>query len=64
MAEEPHPTKLQVIEIMRRIGLHDRIPEALQVLPDVIDVYRDGALLSRLGLGDRDAIRNKLGGSP
>lgn len=64
MAEEPHPTRQQVIEIMRRIGLHDRIPEALQILPDVIDVYRDGELLTRLGLGDQDTIRNKLGGSP
>jgi hypothetical protein len=60
---EPHPTKEQVIALMRRMGLHDRIPEAEHVLPNVVDVRRDEVILARLGLGIDEAT-DALGGSP
>jgi hypothetical protein len=63
MTLEPHPTKQQIIELMRRMGLQDWIPEAQRDLPDIIDLDRDGAILSRIGLGV-DEARNALGGSP
>ncbi len=60
---EPHPTKKQVIDLMRRLGLHDRIPEAEHVLPDVVDLHRDEQILAHLGLGI-DEANNRLGSSP
>jgi hypothetical protein len=60
---EPHPTKKQVIDLMRRIGLQDRIPEAEHVLPDVVDLHRDEVILAHLGLGV-DEANDRLGGSP
>lgn len=58
-----HPTKAQVIAIMRRLGMEDKIDQALRELPDVIDIDRDGKKLRQLGLG-LDTIVNELGGSP
>ena len=58
-----HPTKAQVVAIMRRLGMEDKIDQALRELPDVIDIDRDGEKLRQLGLG-LDTIVNELGGSP
>jgi hypothetical protein len=58
-----HPTKAQVVAIMRRLGMDDKIDQALRELPDVIDMDRDGNKLRQLGLG-LDTIVNELGGSP
>jgi hypothetical protein len=58
-----HPTKAQVIALMRRLGMEDKIDQALRELPDVIDTDRDANKLRRLGLG-LDIIVNELGGSP
>jgi hypothetical protein len=52
----------QVIDLMRRLGLGDRIAEAQQELPDPVDLYRDAAVLARLGLGVDETV-NMLGGS-
>jgi hypothetical protein len=58
-----HPTKAQVIAIMRRLGMQeDKIDQALRELPDVIDTDRDGNKLRQLGLG-LDVIVDELGGS-
>ena len=56
-------SKQEVLELMRRLGMQDRIPEAERDLPDVVDLDRDGHLLARLGLGV-DALVNRMGGSP
>jgi hypothetical protein len=60
---ESHPTKEQVLALMRRMGLHDRIPEAEHLLPTVVDLHRNERLLARLGLGIDEAT-DALGGSP
>jgi hypothetical protein len=60
---EQHPTKAQVIALMRRMGLHDHIPEAEHLLPDIVDLHRHETILARLGLGIDEAT-NALGGSP
>ena len=52
----------EVISVMRRVGLGDRVAEAQQTLPEVIDLDRDEQLLYRLGLG-LDRIVDRLGGS-
>jgi CBS-domain-containing membrane protein len=58
-----HPTKAQVIAIMRRLGMHeDKIDQALRELPDVIDTDRDANKLRQLGLGI-DIIVDEMGGS-
>lgn len=58
-----HPTKAQVIAIMRRLGMEDKIDRANRELPDVIDVERDSNKLRELGLS-LDTIVNELGGGP
>jgi hypothetical protein len=60
---EPHPTKKQVLDLMRRMGLQDNIPQAEHLLPDVVDLHRDETILAQLGLGIDEAT-NALGGSP
>jgi hypothetical protein len=52
----------EVISVMRRVGLGDRVAEAQQTLPEVIDLDRDEQLLYRLGLS-LDRIVDRLGGS-
>jgi hypothetical protein len=52
----------EIITMMRRVGLGDRVAEAQQVLPEVIDLDRDQQLLYRLGLS-LDRIVDRLGGS-
>jgi hypothetical protein len=58
-----HPTKAQVVAIMRRLGMEDKIDQALRELPDVIDIDRDANKLRQLGLG-LDTVVDELGGSP
>jgi hypothetical protein len=55
-------SKRDVLVLMRRLGLQDRIAEAERDLPDVVDLDGDAAILSRLGLGV-DAAVDGLGGS-
>jgi hypothetical protein len=56
-------TREQIEQVMRRVGMADRIPEARRTLPDVVDLDRDATLLLRLGLSiDRGA--NQLGTGP
>jgi hypothetical protein len=52
----------EVIRVMRRVGLGDRVAEALQTVPEVIDLDRDEQLLHRLGLS-LDRIVDRLGSS-
>jgi hypothetical protein len=52
----------EIITVMRRVGLGDRVAEAQQTLPEVIDLDRDERLLYRLGLS-LDRIVDRLGGS-
>jgi carbamate kinase len=56
-------TRTQVEQVMRRIGLSDRIAEAHRMLPEVVDLDRDGQLLSGLGLS-MDRIVDGLGAGP
>ena len=43
-------SRQQIEDVMRRIGMSDRIPEARRVLPEVVDIDKDSDLLLRLGL--------------
>lgn len=52
----------EIIDIMRRIGLGDRVAEAQRILPEVVDLDRDEQLLYGLGLS-LDRIVDELGGS-
>jgi hypothetical protein len=54
--------KADVLGLMRRLGMQDRIAEAEATLPEVVDLRRDADLLTRLGLGP-DAVVDRLGGS-
>lgn len=55
-------TRNEIEELMRRLGMAVRIPEAKRIHPDVVDLDRDERLLSDLGL-NLDEIVNGLGGS-
>ncbi len=55
--------KEDILQTMRRIGLHDRVPEAERLLPEVVDIHRDHELLDHLGLSRSGAI-DAMGGSP
>ncbi len=57
-----HPTKEQVLALMRRLGMNDRLDEAQRTLPDVVDLDRDAPILAQLGLSLDEAV-NRLGGS-
>jgi hypothetical protein len=57
---DPHPCMSDVLDLMRRLGMHDRIEQAQRELPETIDLTGDGELLAALGL---DAVVNQLGGS-
>ncbi len=56
-------TKHEILALMRRLGKHERIDEAEQILPDLVDLDHDGYLLTRLGMSIDSAV-NELGGSP
>jgi hypothetical protein len=55
--------KEDILRNMRRVGLHDRVPEAERLLPDVVDLDRDRTLLEQLGLS-RTGMIDAMGGSP
>ena len=55
-------SRSEIEAIMRQIGLSDRIGEAREILPDVVDIDRDADMLLRLGLSI-DRIVDRLGGS-
>ncbi|MEU8606599.1 hypothetical protein AB0C29_01135 [Actinoplanes sp. NPDC048791] len=58
-------TKTQVLAVMRRLGLADKISEAEALLPDVVDLDRDAALFAAWGIDlDVDALMDRLGGGP
>jgi hypothetical protein len=59
----PLRSRDQIEDVMRRIGMSDRIPEARRVLPEVVDLDRDGNLLLRFGL-TLDRIIDEMGGGP
>jgi hypothetical protein len=52
-----------VIAMMRRVGLHDQIPQALASLPERIDIDRDASLLASFGIS-RERLMEILGSSP
>jgi hypothetical protein len=54
--------KTDVLMLMRRLGMSERIGEATMRLPDPVDVVRDSAILTDLGL-TFDAIVDRLGAS-
>ncbi len=54
--------KADVLTLMGRLGLDERIEEAALRLPDPVDLVRDSAILTDLGL-TFDAIVDQLGGS-
>jgi hypothetical protein len=56
-------SKPAILELMRRVGMQERIPEAQRLLPDEVDLTRDGETLAHLGL-DSDLMTDRLGGSP
>lgn len=56
-------TRNEIEQVMRRIGLSDRIGEAHRVLPEVVDLDRDALLLLGLGLS-MDRIADELGAGP
>jgi hypothetical protein len=56
-------TRTEIEQVMRRIGLSDRIEEARRLLPEVVDLDRDSLLLLRLGLS-MDRIADELGAGP
>jgi hypothetical protein len=55
--------KEDILRNMRRVGLHDRVPEAERLLPDVVDLRRDHEVLDQLGLS-RTGMIDAMGGSP
>ena len=57
---DPHPSKSDLLDLMRRIGMHDRIEQAQREPPETIDLARDGELLAALGVGIHGAV-NRLG---
>jgi hypothetical protein len=54
--------KRDVLTLMRRLVLDERMGDAALRLPDPVDVVRDSAILTDLGL-EFDDIVNSLGGS-
>jgi hypothetical protein len=55
--------RAQVIATMRRVGLHEKIPKALDCLPDPVDTVRDAELLASFGIS-RERLMQMLGSSP
>jgi carbamate kinase len=56
-------TRGQIEQVMRRTGLGDRIGEARRLLPETVDLDRDGEVLLTLGLSI-DRIADELGAGP
>jgi hypothetical protein len=55
--------RARVIALMRRVGLQDQIPQALDSLPERVDPDRDAALLASFGIS-RARLMELLGSSP
>jgi hypothetical protein len=53
----------EVLQVLRRAGLSESADELARLLPETIDLDRDGELLTRHGLNHDDLI-SRLGGSP
>jgi len=56
-------TRAEIEQLMRRIGLADRIEDAHRRLPEVVDLDRDAEVLLRLGLSI-DRVADALGSAP
>lgn len=56
-------SKADVLAVMHRLGLDNRIGEAEERLPDPVVMERDMEILTDLGLSFDDIV-NDLGGSP
>lgn len=56
-------TKQQALDMLKKIGSHDVIPEATRTLPDLIDIEEDANLLARFGL-QRGQLIERFGASP
>jgi hypothetical protein len=57
--------KQEVLAVMRRLGMADKVEEAEALLPDVVDLDRDWELFLTLGIDlNVDTLKNRLGGSP
>ena len=53
----------EVLRVLRRTGLSESTDALAHVLPETVDLDRDGELLTRHGLNHDDLI-SRLGGSP
>lgn len=53
----------EVLRVLRRAGMTDSVDALAFVLPEVVDLDRDGELLARYGVSHDDLI-SRLGGSP
>jgi DNA-binding NarL/FixJ family response regulator len=64
MGDKPKPSGLrsreQIIAVMLRIGMSDKIAEARELLPETVDLDRDATLLLKLGLS-MDRVADRLG---
>lgn len=57
-------SRATVIQIMRRAGFGPEcLTEAKAILPDPVDIDRDGQLLAHLGVS-KDSLMDAMGGSP
>jgi hypothetical protein len=54
---------MNMLRLMRRLGMHELIGDAERRLPDPVDFGRDALLLIELGL-EFDMVVDRLGGSP
>jgi carbamate kinase len=62
-ADSSRRPRREIERVMRQVGLRDRIGEARRLLPDVVDLDRDGRVLQALGL-NIDRIADDLGAGP
>ena len=64
VGDKPKPSGLrsreQIIAVMVRIGMADRVGEARELLPETVDLDRDAVLLLQLGLSI-DRVADRLG---
>ena len=56
-------SRTEIEQVMRRVGLSDRVGEAHRLLPEVVDLDRDAGMLLDLGLS-MDRIADDLGAAP
>jgi hypothetical protein len=57
-------SKAEVLKVLRRSGVDEETIRALEVaLRDPVDIERDANLFGRYGI-TRDALVNRMGGSP